>query len=162
MIDKEFIDDIAINGLSKVEAFEKYFAEKCVDGADIEKLAERKFNQKHNAEYYKAIMEEVHHQELKMSEWTRDMATKDLIEVKEALKKDIMKGGNRKQAVLMAYLQSIKELNLMNGYNETNVNVNMPPMTFIGFDGFDKIDNNDVIDIDTTEVKEIEDGNDRP
>lgn len=156
-MDKEFIDDIAINRMTKEESFRKNFPDLCEEQKDIEKLAEKRFNKKLNIEYYNALMEEVRNQENKMTEWTREEATRDLIEVKNALKDDIMKNGNRKQAVLMAYLQAIKELNLMNGYNEVNITSKNESIKIIGFNYLKEVDDNGkIIDVEDNNIKKIE------
>ena len=156
-MDKEFIDDIAINRMTKEESFVKNFPDLISQDKDITKLAEKRFNNKQNLEYYNALMEEVRNQENKMTEWTREDATRDLIAIKEALKTDILENGKRTQAILMAYIQSIKELNLMNGFNEVNITSKNESIKIIGFNYLKDIDENGtIVDGEIKEVKQLE------
>jgi hypothetical protein len=75
-------------------------------------------------------MEEIRDRQVKKGEWTKERATEKLVRLIEKAEEDIYgnpeKGLDAKQLTmgrLNAIVLPIKELNTMNGFNQTNVNV---------------------------------------
>lgn len=92
--------------------------------AKIKGKASRLFYSPHVNRYYHALLEEVREVESSKAGWTRDKATEKLVRLIEKAESDIYE---KDKAITMARLNAIvlsaKELNTMNGYNQTNVNV---------------------------------------
>lgn len=155
-MDKEFIDDIAINKKTKEESFRLHFPDLCVEGKDIATLADRRFKRKDNLEYYNAILDEVREKEEDLIDWTRQDSLRDLIFIKEKLKTDL-ENGKRTQAIIMGYIQSIKEMNLMQGFNEVNINSKSESIKIIGFNYLKGVDESGkIVDVENSEVKNLD------
>lgn len=156
-MDKNFIDDIVLRRKSKKESFKLNFPDLCTKGANIEELAEKTFRKKHNLEYFQALMEEVHHQENKMISWNKEISEKHLVDLIEHLEEKVYKEDNTKMSVLNTIVNSIKELNIMNGLDEVKINVKSDPIKIIGFNNLKSFDDNgNIIDGEIVEPKQIE------
>lgn len=132
---REFIHLIVYQGLSREEAYAQSHKVSLKD-TPIEKLRSRASNAfytPHVNNYYHALMEEVRDNDVKKAVWTKDVATEKLMRLIERAEEDLYgvdkdgnPVGNQMQLTmgrLNAIVLPVKELNLMNGLNQTNVNV---------------------------------------
>ena len=127
---RKFIELIVFDGLSRVEAYCDAFG-KDISTGNPETLrvnAAKTFYQPHINNYYHALMEEIRDNEVKKGVWTKEVATEKLVKLIERAEQDIYGDEtNGPKQITMSRLQAIilpvKELNLMNGFNQTNLNV---------------------------------------
>lgn len=121
---RKFIDLMVYQGLSREEAYCAAYNKdinKC-NPETLRTVASKHFYTPHINNYYHAIMEEVRDNETKKAVWTKEVATEKLVKLIERAEKDIY--ADNKQITmsrLQAIMQPVKELNLMNGFNQTNV-----------------------------------------
>lgn len=133
--ERNFIDDIVFNCCDKLESYcNNYNMELTEENKDeILAKANRLFNKPHILEYYQALMDDIRDKEIKKAVWTKEVATQKLMHLIEIAEQQINEsGGNITTARLNAIMQPIKELNLMCGFNETNVNSNITGVQIIG------------------------------
>lgn len=132
---REFVDLMVYQGLSREEAYiqsHKVIASKLTP-ASISSKASSVFFTPNVNNYYHALMEEIRDNEVKKAVWTKERATEKLVRLIERAEEDLYgvdsKGnvvGNPLQLTmgrLNAIVLPVKELNLMNGLNATNLNV---------------------------------------
>lgn len=138
--ERKFIDDIVKNGCDKLESY-------CIN-YDIElteenkeemiKKSNRLFEKDRVKEYYSALMDDVRDRETNKAVWTKELATEKLMHLIEVAEKQIdATDGNITTARLNAIMQPIKELNLMNGFNETNINAGVGLVQIVGEEGLE-------------------------
>ena len=131
--EREFIHQIVYQGLPREEAYatvsEVEFTEE--NKKKIKSLANSMFFRPHVYNYYQALMEEIRDKDTSKAIWTKEVATKKLMRLIEAAEEDLygdpVNGVKPKQITmsrLNAIVLPVKELNLMNGLNNTNVNLN--------------------------------------
>lgn len=133
--ERKFIDDIVFHGCDKLESYcNNYDVELTEENKDdLLAKSNRLFNKPHIKGYYQARMEEIMDRETKKGVWTKEVAVQKLMNLIEIAENQIQEsGGNITTARLNAMMQPIKELNLMHGYNETNVNNNLTGVQIIG------------------------------
>ena len=133
--ERKFIDDIVFNCCDKLESYCNNYNIELTEENKDETLAKanRLFNKQHILEYYQALMDDIRDKETKKAVWTKEVATEKLMHLIEVAEQQIDEsGGNITTARLNAIMQPIKELNLMNGFNETNVNNNITGVQIIG------------------------------
>ena len=133
--ERKFVDDIVFHGCDKLESYcNNYDIELTEDNKDdLIIKSNRLFNKQHIKSYYQACMDEVRENETKKAVWTKEVATQKLMNLIEIAEQQIQEsGGNITTARLNAMMQPIKELNLMNGFNETNFNNNITGVQIIG------------------------------
>lgn len=130
--EREFVHQIVHNGMSREEALSHVtgtpFTEENM--AKLKKSANAMFFRPHVYNYYNALMEEVRDREVKKAVWTKEVATDKLMRLIEKAEEDLYgneaKGISPKQMTMSrinAIVLPAKELNLMHGYNNTNVNL---------------------------------------
>ena len=131
--EREFIHQIVYQGLPREEAYasvsEMEFTED--NKTKIRSQANSMFFRPHVYNYYQALMEEIRDKDTSKAIWTKEVATEKLVKLIEAAESDLYgdpaKGIAPKQITmsrLNAIVLPVKELNLMNGLNNTNVNLN--------------------------------------
>ena len=131
--EREFIHQIVYQGLSREEAYasvsEIEFTED--NKKKIRSAANSMFFRPHVYNYYQALMEEIRDKDTSKALWTKEVATGKLMRLIEAAEADLygdpMNGIAPKQMTMSrinAIVLPAKELNLMNGLNNTNVNLN--------------------------------------
>lgn len=131
--EREFIHQIVYQGLPREEAYasvsEIEFTED--NRKKIRSAANSMFFRPHVYNYYQALMEEVRDKDTSKAIWTKEVATSKLMRLIEAAETDLYgdpaNGIQPKQITMSrinAIILSAKELNLMNGLNSTNVNLN--------------------------------------
>lgn len=137
-IERYFVKDIVNNGLTPAESYSKNFGiEMTPDNGDLLKRKAQMYLKRANIRsYYDGLMEDVRDYETKKAVWTKEVATEKLMKVIERAENDLY---NDEKPITMsrlnAILQPIKELNLMNGLNQTNVNVDAAQLVqFVGED----------------------------
>lgn len=117
-------------GLERVEAYAQ--ANDKVIGEDnyesIRTAAAKAFYTPHISNYYHALMQEIRDKEVKKGVWTKEVATEKLMKLIERAEQDIYGDEEHEPKQLtMSRLNAIilpaKELNLMHGFNQTNMNV---------------------------------------
>lgn len=131
--EREFVHLIVHQGLKRKEAFAQVKCEKLTDKtqASIKRRADNLFYRPRVYNYYQALMEEVRDKQVSKAVWTKEVATEKLMKLIERAEQDLYgdeeKGIPGKQ-ITMSRLNAIvlpaKELNLMHGFNNTNVNMN--------------------------------------
>lgn len=136
--ERKFVNDIVYQGLTPMESYSKNF-EKPITLENKKKLkanAARLMNKDNIITYYNAIMEEVREKETKKAVWTKEVATTKLMALIEKAEKDIYEDDKPlTMGRLNAIMMPAKELNLMNGLNQTNLNVTgQQVVQFIGED----------------------------
>lgn len=121
-----FIDLIAYQGLDRVEAYCEAYG-KNIDEVDINTIranASTLFYKPQVNNYYHAVMEEIRDNQTKKGVWTKEVATEKLVKLIEKAEEEIYDDGKPiTMSRLNAIMQPAKELNLMNGFNQTNLNV---------------------------------------
>lgn len=131
--EREFIHQIVYQGLSREEAYasvsEVEFTED--NKKKIRSAANSMFFRPHVYNYYQALMEEIRDKDTSKAIWTKEVATSKLMRLIEAAEKDLYGDpaeGIAPKQMTMSRINAIvlpaKELNLMNGLNSTNVNLN--------------------------------------
>lgn len=134
---RKFIDLIAYQGLDKVEAYCEAYG-KDINDVNIETIrsnASNLFYKPHVNNYYHAVMEEIRDNEVKKGVWTKEVATEKLMKLIERAEEEIYQDNKPiTMSRLNAIMQPAKELNLMNGFNETNLNVDGKVVQICGED----------------------------
>ena len=131
--EREFIHQIVYQGLSREEAYatvsEMEFTED--NKKKIRSQANSMFFRPHVYNYYQALMEEVRDRDTSKAVWTKEVATSKLMRLIEAAEADLYgdpSQGIAPKQMTMSRINAIvlpaKELNMMNGLNSTNVNLN--------------------------------------
>ena len=131
--EREFIHQIVYQGLTREEAYasvsEMEFTED--NKKKIRSQANSMFFRPHVYNYYQALMEEIRDKNTNKAVWTKEVAEQKLIKLIEAAEKDLYgdpNSGDLPKQMTMSRINAIilpaKELNLMNGLNSTNVNLN--------------------------------------
>lgn len=129
-MEREFIHFIVYQGLDRVEALS--MAEEMPMNEEtipkLKKRADAMFNRPHIYAYYNAVMEEVREKELGKAVWTKEVATEKLMRLIEKAEEDLYGDpitGETGKPITMSRLNAIvlpaKELNLMHGFNQTNI-----------------------------------------
>lgn len=123
---REFINLMTYQGLDRIEAYCQAY-NKTLDDSNRETIrvaASKLFHLPHVQSYYQAVMEEIRDNETKKGVWTKEVATEKLMNLIERAEQDIYDDDKQiTMSRLNAILLPIKELNLMNGFNATNVNI---------------------------------------
>lgn len=130
--EREFIHQIVYQGLPREEAYasvsEIEFTED--NQKKIRSQANSMFFRPHVYNYYQALMEEIRDKDTSKAVWTKEVATSKLMRLIEAAEKDLYGDpaqGIAPKQMTMSRINAIvlpaKELNLMNGLNNTNVNI---------------------------------------
>lgn len=142
--EREFIHQIVYQGLPREEAYasvsEIEFTEE--NKGKIRTQANSMFFRPHVYNYYQALMEEIRDKDTSKAIWTKEVATSKLMRLIEAAEADLYGDpaqGIQPKQMTMSRINAIvlpaKELNLMNGLNNTNVNVGGGIMVnFVGED----------------------------
>lgn len=131
--EREFIHCIVHQGLSREEAYasvsEIEFTEDNMK--KLRRQANSMFFRPHVYNYYQALMEDVRDRATDKAVWTKDIAERKLLKLIEAAEKDLYgdpENGVSPKQMTMSRINAIilpaKELNLMNGLNNTNINLN--------------------------------------
>lgn len=131
--EREFIHQIVYQGLPREEAYASVSEIEFTED-NMKKLrsqANSMFFRPHVYNYYQALMEDVRDKSTSKAAWTKEVAESKLIKLIEAAEKDLYgdpaNGVSPKQMTMSrinAIILPAKELNLMNGLNSTNVNLN--------------------------------------
>lgn len=123
---REFINLIAYQGLDRVDAYCQVY-EKTADDSNRESIrvcASKMFHLPHVHNYYEAVMEEIRDNDVKKGVWTKQVATDKLMKLIEKAEQDIYDENKQiTMSRLNAILLPVKELNSMNGFNQTNLNI---------------------------------------
>lgn len=144
--EREFIHQICYQGLSREEAYstvsEIEYTEENMK--KIKRAASSMFFRPHVYNYYQALMEEIRDKDTSKAVWTKEVATEKLMRLINKAEEDLYgdeKNGITPKQMTMSRINAIvlpaKELNLMHGYNNTNVNVGGGVV--INFTGEDEI-----------------------
>lgn len=144
--EREFIHQICYQGLSREEAYstvsEIEYTEENMK--KIKSAASSMFFRPHVYNYYQALMEEIRDKDTSKAVWTKEVATEKLMRLINKAEEDLYgdeKNGIAPKQMTMSRINAIvlpaKELNLMHGYNNTNVNVGGGVV--INFTGEDEI-----------------------
>ena len=130
---REFVHLIVYNGLTREEAYAQINGETLDDESRtrISRAAKSMFFLPHVYSYYNALMEEARDKATGKALWTKEVAEKKLLRLVEQAEEEIygdpdkgIKGNRITMSRLNAIILPVKELNLMNGLNQTNVNMN--------------------------------------
>lgn len=123
---RKFIDLIVYKGLDRIEAYCQAY-NKDISRVNTETTrvnAAKLFYRPHVNNYYHALMEEIRDNEVKKGVWTKEVATEKLLRLIEKTENDIYDDSKPvTMGRLQAIMQPIKELNTMNGFNQTNLNI---------------------------------------
>lgn len=127
---REFINLMTYQGLDRIEAYCQAY-DKTLDDSNREAIrvaASKLFHLPHVNNYYHAVMEEIRDNETKKGVWTKEVATEKLMNLIERAEQDLYGDGVSDakpitMSRLNAILLPIKELNTMNGLNQTNLNI---------------------------------------
>lgn len=131
--EREFINLIVYQGLPREEAYasvsEIEYTEE--NKKKIRSAANSMFFRPHVYNYYQALMEEIRDKDTNKAIWTKEVATQKLMRLIEAAESDLygdpangISPGKITMSRLNAIVLPVKELNMMNGLNNTNVNLN--------------------------------------
>lgn len=128
---REFIHLIVYNGLTREEAYAQANSLTLDDDnrTKIKNSAEKMFYLPHVYSYYNALMEEARDKAAGKALWTKELAEKKLLKLVEQAEHEIYgdpdtgaSGARITMSRLNAIILPVKELNLMNGLNQTNIN----------------------------------------
>mgnify|MGYP001428832779 CR=1 FL=1 len=127
---RNFIHLMVYQGLDRIEAYAQA-NNKVLDDENRESIrtaAAKVFYTPHVNNYYHALMEEIRDKEVKKGVWTKEVATEKLMKLIEKAEQDIYGDAEHEAKQLtMSRLNAIilpaKELNTMNGFNATNLNL---------------------------------------
>lgn len=123
---RNFIHLMVYQGLDRIEAYAQA-NNKVLDDENRESIrtaAAKVFYTPHVNNYYHALMEEIRDKEVKKGVWTKEVATEKLMKLIGKAEKDIYEEDKQlTMSRLNAIILSAKELNLMNGFNQTNMNI---------------------------------------
>lgn len=131
--EREFIHQIVYQGLEREEAYASVSQVEYTEEnkKKIRTLANSMFFRPHVYNYYQALMEEIRDKDTQKAIWTKEVATTKLMRLLERAEKDIygdVEEGIEPKQMTMSRINAIvlpaKELNLMHGLNNTNVNLN--------------------------------------
>lgn len=134
---REFVHLIVYQGLTKVEAYcQAYNKDPSQTSKDnLSAGASKLFYKPHINNYYNALMEEIRDTEIKKGAWTKEVATDKLLRLIERAESDIYDEGKQiTMSRLQAIMQPVKELNTMNGFNQTNLNIEGQIVQIVGED----------------------------
>lgn len=127
---RDFINLIAYQGLDRIDAYCQAYDKTLNDDnrESIRVCAAKTFHLPHVHNYYQAVMEEIRDNEVKKGVWNKEVATEKLMNLIERAEQEIYGDGeNAPKQITMSRLNAImlpvKELNLMNGLNQTNLNI---------------------------------------
>lgn len=130
--ERNFVNLMVYQGLSRIEAYceatgTPYEEE---NKRSIEGKAARMFYRPQVNSYYYGVMQDINAKQTKKGAWTKEVATDKLMRLIERAEEDIYgnptKGVDPKQLTmsrLNAIILPAKELNLMHGFNQTNVSM---------------------------------------
>ena len=123
---RQFIDNMVFKGMTREEAYcDAYGKDLSTGNAEsIRVNASKLFYLPHVNNYYHALMEEIRDNEIKKGVWTKEVATEKLMKLAEKAEAEIY---DENKPITMSRLNAImfpiKELNQMNGFNQTNLNI---------------------------------------
>ena len=123
---RQFIDNIVFKGMTREEAYCDAYGKDISTGnpESIRANASKLFYTPHVNNYYHAVMEEIRDNDIKKAIWTKDVATEKLMKLAEKAESEIYDENKPiTMSRLQAVMQPIKELNQMNGFNQTNLSV---------------------------------------
>lgn len=136
---RDFINLIAYQGLDRVDAYCQVYGKVLTDEnrESIRVSASKLFSLAHVQNYYQAVMEEIRDNDVKKGVWTKEVATEKLMNLIERAEKDIYGDDeNAPKPITMSRLNAImlpvKELNTMNGFNQTNLNIDGQVVQIVG------------------------------
>ena len=130
-----FVHMMVYEGLDRLEAYSQSHNEEITNEnmKSLKGKAARLFYSPHINKYYHALIDEIKEKEMQKGLWTREVATKKLVKLIEKAEEDIY---DKNRTLTMARLNAIvlpaKELNLMNGFNQSNVNVDGAIVQIVG------------------------------
>lgn len=116
---RRFVDLMISQGLSRQEAYVMVYG----DDEEVNSKSNSLFNRPNVLQYYYARLDELKEKESSKAVWTREVATKKLVSLIEKAEKEMEQGKPLTMSRLQAIVLPAKELNLMNGFNQTNLNV---------------------------------------
>lgn len=132
--DKEriFVHMLVYEGMDKLAAYvESHGLVLTEDNElDYKSKASKIFYKPNVNRYYHALLEEVREKEVDKGLWTKEVATNRLIKLMDKAEKELygdLENGEDPKNITMARVNAIvlpaKELNLMYGFNQTNMNI---------------------------------------
>lgn len=130
--ERDFVHAMVYDGLDKVEAFSliKDVPVTKENRENVRARATRLFNKPHVLDYYNSLIEELNKKEMQKGQWTREVATEKLMHLISKAEEDLygdpsknVPGKRLTMSTLNAIVLPVKELNLMHGFNQTNMNV---------------------------------------
>ncbi len=116
---RRFVDLMISQGLSRQEAYVMVYG----DDEEASSKSNSLFNRPNVLQYYYARLDELKEKESSKAVWTREVATKKLVSLIEKAEQEMEQGKPLTMSRLQAIVLPAKELNLMNGFNQTNLNV---------------------------------------
>lgn len=120
---REFVHNIVNQGMDKVDSYCLVMGiNKCRQNIrEVTDKAKKELLKPNVNAYYIGLLNEVREKEQGKAIWTRELATEKLIKLAEKAEQEIYENGEKiTMSRMNAILQPIKELNLMNGYNQIN------------------------------------------
>lgn len=129
-LEREFIHLIVYQGLDKLDAMAMSLNTTITptNRAKLMAKANSTFKKPNVNAYYEELMAKVTASQVDKAVWTRERSTETLVKLIEKAEADLYgdEQGNAPKQITMSRLNAIvlpvKELNLMNGFNQTNVN----------------------------------------
>lgn len=138
---RKFIHYMVYDGMDRLSAYALAHDVVITDQnkKHIKVRAANLFYAPHVNRYYHSLMEEIRAKEVKKGRWSKELAEEKLIKLIERAEEDVhgdpAHGVDPKQLTmgrLNAIILPIKELNLMNGFNTTNINVDAAVVQIFG------------------------------
>ncbi len=120
---REFVHNIVNQGMNREDAYclAKGITLCRQNAREVTEKAKKELLKPNVNAYYIGLLDEVREKEQGKAIWTRELATQKLLKLAERAEQEIYDNGEKiTMSRMNAILQPIKELNLMNGYNQIN------------------------------------------
>ena len=122
--EREFLELVTYGGLLTDEAYAQVMGKELTDENRLEyrRRGQNILRRKHVRERYDAIMEEIREKKVEKAAWTREIAERTLMDLIKRVEEELYAEGKQvTMSRVNGIVQPVKELNLMNGYNESNI-----------------------------------------
>ena len=125
-IEREFLELVTYRGMSTEEAYSEVMELELTEEnrLNFKKKGQNILRRPHVRERYDAIMEEIRDNQVKKAAWTKELAEEKLMKLIEKVEEELYeRGQNATMSRVNGIILPVKELNAMNGFNETNINI---------------------------------------
>lgn len=125
-IEREFLELVTYRGISTEDAYADVMGLEVTDEnrMDFKRKGQNILRRPHVRERYDAIMEEIRDTQVKKAVWSKELAEQTLIRLIRKVEEELYENNaNATMSRVNGIILPVKELNAMNGFNETNINI---------------------------------------